>query len=57
MGYSRRHRFADGRSGLPRLEFARPFAVVLRPHPDAGRERAPAPPQEHEVPVRPRPGL
>lgn len=30
MGYSRRQRFGDGRSGLHRVDFAREFEIALR---------------------------
>lgn len=57
MSYSRRHRFADGRSGLSRLDFAREFAVVLRPRQDADKGHGPEQPREREAPVRAHPGL
>lgn len=37
MGYSRRQRFSDGASGLPRVEFAREFDTAVRPGAAAGR--------------------
>jgi|GEM_PF-5552652 len=56
MSYSRRQRFSDGTSGLPRVEFAREFQTAVRTGvPAAGPERAAAARDDASRPVDRRP--